>query len=109
MNLALLTVQFGRLGPLNYSNICDRRVRSGERCRFLLDFTDGRAYDSRDVSLLVSLFIVPPGHRRAAATSVPKVRQVRRVGRVIGIPRQFLEFQPQFSQSAFECLGDSLS
>lgn len=58
MNLALLTVQFGRLGPLNYSNICDRRFRSGERCRLLLDFTDGRADDSRDVSLLVSLFIV---------------------------------------------------
>ena len=76
----------------------------GERCRFLLDLPK-----SCDVSLLVSLFIVPPGHRRAAATSVPKVRQVRRVGRVIGIPRQFLEFQPQFWKSAFECLGDSLS
>ena len=82
MNLALLTVQFGRLGPLNYSNICDRRFRSGERCRLLLDFTDGRADDSRDVSLLVSLFIVlviaAPPVSVAADTFVPKVRQVRR-------------------------------
>ena len=81
--------------------------QAGGRRRFLMDLADGRTGDSRDVSLLVSLFIAPLG-RRIPDTFVPKVRQVR--------PRSPDRYSSSISQISAtileilpsECLGDSL-